>query len=188
MPAAPVSWFRADTGHFLFSTKIDILKNHFSGLMVIKPEGAGNYRVVMITETGLKILDMEFFPDTDPKVHYIMEAMNRSMLIRTLSNDISLILMNQLSLTTPKRLIEKRSGDAVFKYRIKGGGRFYYYVKESAINPFFVRQVRGITNKAKATFYGQAGNGPDSVLLSHQQIKLTVHLYRIIEETSHVDE
>ena len=41
MPAVPVSWFHSDTSHYLFNTKIDILKNHFSGLMVIKPEGAG---------------------------------------------------------------------------------------------------------------------------------------------------
>ena len=185
--SSPVSWFQTDTGHYLFNTKIDLMKNHFSGLMVIKPAGVDNYRVVMITETGLKILDMEFSPDKAVQVHYIMEAMNRKTLIKTLSNDISLVLMNHLSHAQPEILTEKGSGDAVFKYRYKGK-QFYYYMHENEINPYFVKQVRGITHQVNAGFYGKAGTGPDSILISHQHIALTVHLYRIIEETGDVNE
>ena len=59
---APVSWFKTDSDHLLMNTTIDVMKNHFSGLMVIKSLTNGGYRVVFITEVGLKIFDMEFVP------------------------------------------------------------------------------------------------------------------------------
>jgi len=182
----PVSWFQTDTGHYLFNTKVDVMKNHFSGLMVVKANGNSNYRVVMITETGLKILDMEFFPDREVMVHYVMEAFDRKALIKTLSNDLSLILMNKLSLEKPFSLTDKNTGDAVYKYKYDGE-RIYYHLMESG-HPHYVRQIRGITNKVQAHIYGRAESGIDSISMSHYNFNLKISLYRIIEETGHADQ
>ena len=77
---APVSWFKTDSDHLLMNTTIDVMKNHFSGLMVIKSLTDGGYRVVFITEVGLKIFDMEFVPGETVKVHYFMDALNKKIL------------------------------------------------------------------------------------------------------------
>lgn len=145
------------------------------------------FRVVMITETGLKILDLELFPDTAPTVHYIMDAMNRKMLIKTLSGDMRLALMNHSNHERPRFLTDKKTGNAVYKYRNQGR-RFYYFMKENEIHPYYVKQMRGITNQVKANFFGNMETGPDSIIISHQNIALTVQLFRIIEDTRHVDE
>jgi len=183
----PESWFNADTSHYLFNTKIDILKNHFSGLMVVKPMGSDTFRVVMITETGLKILDLELFPDNAPKVHYVMDAMNRKALIKTLSGDIRLALMNHAHHERPRFLTDKKTGNAVYNYKFQGR-RFYYFMKKNELLPYQAKQSRGISNQVDASFFGKNETGPDSIIISHQNIALKVHLFRIIEETSHVDE
>ncbi len=77
---APVSWFKTDSDHLLMNTTIDVMKNHFSGLMVIKTLTNGGYRVVFITEVGLKIFDMEFVPGETVKVYYLMDALNKKIL------------------------------------------------------------------------------------------------------------
>jgi hypothetical protein len=183
----PVSWFRADSGHFLFNTKIELLKNHFSGLMVVKPSGSDHYRVVFITAVGLKVFDMEFFPNKDTRVHYIMEGMNRKALIRTLTNDIGLVLMNRISHTEPVILNEKGSNDRIFKYPDRGR-KSYYHVEGGTNYAYLVKQTAGITNKVKAGLYGTPLSGIDSIKIFHYNFRLSIDLYRIHEETNHAAE
>jgi hypothetical protein len=180
----PGSWFQSDTGHYLFNTKIDLLKRHFSGLMVIKPLTGGIYRVVFITEVGLKIFDMELFPDHRVKVHYIMDAMNKKALIKALSNDISLVLMNRCVNVKPDLLQEKTSGEAVFRFRDKG--RKCYYFAQGGEKPYRILQTAGITNKVNVILYGNKASGLDSVKISHYNFRLSIGLYRIKEEINDV--
>jgi hypothetical protein len=182
----PVSWFASDTGEYLFNTGIDVMKKHFSGLMVIKPTGRDTCRVIMITEVGLKVMDLELFPTGGLKVHYIMEPLNKKILIRTLSNDIGMVLMNRLSHKNYEVLQDRKKGDAIFRYRF-GRQKNFYYLSDNSPYPYYVRQVKGITNKVHASFYGNGSWGPDSVNIEHYNLALSVKLHRI-KETSHVDE
>jgi hypothetical protein len=184
---APASWFLSDTGHFLFNTKIDLMKNHFSGLMIIKPVTGGSYRVVFITEVGLKIFDMEFLPDKQVKVHYLMDAMNKKALIKTLTNDISLVLMNRLSDGQPDVLRHRNSQDIIYRYRDKSRKSFYH-LNEVNDRPYQVKQTAGIINKVKAELYGNPASGIDSVKITHYNLRLSINLYRIIEVTNDVAE
>lgn len=174
----PVSWFKSDTGHFLFNTNIDLMKNHFTGITIVKPDKSGNYRVIMITETGLKLLDIEFFPDSAPEVHYIMEAMDKKALKRTLKNDLSLILMNQTDGRSPGWLLDHKSDTQIAKYRISNGKQFYLF-KTGDTYPYKANYTKGLTNKVTARYYGSDKTGPDSIGLVHNNIPLKLSLFRI---------
>jgi hypothetical protein len=174
------SWFRTDTGHFLFNTTIDIFKKHFSGIMVVKPV-EGSYRVVFITEVGLKIFDMEFRSDSLMKVHYIMEAMNKKALVNTLSNDIGLVLMNDLpSAGKPEILRHRHAPDIIYRYR-HDGMKNYYYLNSADPRPYFVKQTGCVTNKVRADIFGNKDTGIDSVKIRHYNLRLSINLYRINE-------
>ncbi len=183
----PRSWFAADSGHFLFNTSIDLMKNHFSGIMVIKPVADGYYRVVFITEVGLKIFDMEFSPDRQTKVHYMMDAMNKKGLVNTLSNDISLVLMNGLSDVQPDILEKRDSEDVIFRYR-EQKTRSYYFLSGAHDKPYMAKQTGSISNKARADLFGSNHTGIDSVKITHYNLGLSINLYRINEESNHVAE
>jgi len=185
--AEPVSWFSADSGHIIFNTSIDVLKNHFSGLLVIKNMGNQAYRVVLITEVGLKVMDMEFQSGQPVKVYYIMDAMNKKALIHTLSNDINLILMNEIHGHSPVLLTTKKTGNTVFRYRI-AGGKTYYALCDENPTPCLAKQTGMLTNKVRAEFFGTRDTGIDSIRLSHYNFNLNINLYRITEEASHVTE
>ena len=178
--ASPKSWFAPDSGHFLFNTSIDIYKKHFSGLMVVKPMPEDNYRVVFLTEVGIKIFDLEFSADSAAKVHYMMEAMNRKALVNTLTRDISLVLMNPKSGTTPECLQQRKSDDLVYLYR-EQSRKNYYFVRSPSDNPYLAKQAGCITNKVKARLFGNTESGLDSVLIRHENIRLSLNLYRIKE-------
>jgi len=173
----PSSWFKADTGRYLFNTGINVMKNQFSGITVVKPGTEGNYRIVMITQTGLKIMDLEFFDDMEPSVHYILEAMNKKILIRTLAADLGLIFMNQ---SEPQWYFDERTHSNVAKYKTGDGKRFYYF-RSGENHPYQAKYMKGITNKVMARFYGNEQTGLDSVIISHYNLALKVSLYRIHE-------
>jgi hypothetical protein len=182
----PVSWFTSDTGHYLFNTKIDVFKNHFSGLMIVKPEPNESYRVVFITEVGLKIFDMGFLPDSQVNIHYMMDAMNRKKLIKILSNDISLVLMNGLKVRKPEMLAHTNPNHIVFRYR-NGNRRNDYLLSEDSKKPYLAKQTACFTNKVKAELYGNPVSGIDSVKIKHYHLRLSIDLYRI-NEHNHVTE
>lgn len=180
----PETWFSQDTGHYLFNTGIDVMKRHFSGLMVVKQTAKDTFRVIMITEVGLKVMDLEFFPSGAMKVHYIMDPMNKKMLIKTLSQDISMILMNSLEGRDNKKLRDRKN-NLVFRYRF-GRKKIYYKIEEGFPGPVHAWLTKGFSKKVHADFYGKL-NKPDSVKIEHDNFALSITLNRI-EETSHADE
>jgi len=178
---APVSWFNSDTGHYLFNTSIDLMKNHFTGITVVKPMGEGNFRTIMMAETGIKIMDLEFFPDSAPKVHYIMEAMNKKILIRTLTRDISIILMNHIQNGTPlwfDNYIISPSRTAVY---IVNKEKYLYTLEPERIKPSFAKLTKGGKSKIDVNYFGNDQSGIDSIKLSHNNIDLSIRLFRIQE-------
>jgi hypothetical protein len=180
---APVSWFLADSGYLLLNTRIDMLNNHFSGLMVVKPLPNLEYRVVFITEIGLKIWDFEFSPHKPVKVHYIMDALNRKKILKTLFQDIGLMLMTVTENEKPVVLRDRSTGELVFKYKERGL-RYYYHNFTGTGRAANALVASRLIKKAKADFYSSDGFRIDSVKLAHYKVKLRIQLFRI-EDTNH---
>ncbi len=176
----PVSWFGSDTGHFLLNTTIDLMGKHFTGLMIIKPLG-GCYRVVFITELGLKIFDMEFTPGDKVRVHYIMDVMNRNALIKRLAHDLSLVLMTVAEGKKSILLHDHDTGDTVLKFKDKGR-RNYYHFPEGSGRASQAIQTGCMLKKARAVFYGSSFTGIDSVKITHYNINLCIRMFRILEK------
>ena len=176
----PLSWFQSDTGHFLFNTKVDLMKNHFSGLMITKETGKDTFRVVMITEVGLKLFDFEFIPDQPMRVHYIIDAMDKRILVKTLSDDIGMILMLPSLGTNDPIILHDKKGNMIYRFRDHRKKFFYFHTEDSAL-PFYAQRMKGISRKAAVEFFGSSVDGLDSVKLAHDNISLNIQLYRIIE-------
>jgi hypothetical protein len=186
-PSRPSSWFRADTGYFLFNTGIDLMKNHYSGLMVVKPEGIDAHRVVFITEVGLKVFDMEFRPDSMVRVHYMMDVLNKKALVNTLSKDLSLLLMNGLSRMDAELYRKKDWPDMVYKVH-EGKLKSYYHIHQGGERPYLAQQTGYLTNKVRVHFYGNEVTGIDSARIQHDHLKLSIVIYRINQVSGHAAE
>jgi len=178
-------WFAGDS-HNLFNTSVGIFKKGYSGLLVIKPETTGSYRIVLITEFGLKIFDMEFFPGGGFQLHYCMEAINKKYIINTLRKDFELLLKEKPSGSSSVLLKERKTGAMVLREK-EGGKRFYYYIDGKTGVVTGIMKATPLGKKAKAVFYGIAGNAPDSVILDHYNVNLNIKLDLIDENTRPVD-
>ena len=153
--------------------------------MVVKPLPDEAYRVVFITEVGLKIFDMEF-THQEVIIHYFMEAMNKKALVKTLTRDIGLVLMRELAAQTPVTLHEKTSGKPVFMVR-ENGRRNYYRLNASG-KPIHIIQTGRVLNKVKADFYGTDDSRLDSIRIAHFHINLLIKLSRISNMPGNAEE
>jgi hypothetical protein len=176
---APVSWFKTDSDHLLMNTTIDVMKNHFSGLMVIKSLKDSGYRVVFLTEVGLKIFDLEFVPGEKVKVYYFMDALNKKILIRTLSSDLGLLLAQPQTHNKPD-VYESEGDQKIVRYKHKRN-REYYSISALTGKPFRANQVSRTSKKARIDYYSRDGVQLDSVNIVHYHVNLRIGMHPINE-------
>ena len=76
----------------LYKTSIVIYGNNLTGLTLIKKTDSA-YRVVFMSELGIKYFDFEFpFDQQKPAmVHYIMEPLNKKLLVNMIKKDFTLL-------------------------------------------------------------------------------------------------
>ncbi len=173
------SWFSGDTGRYLFQSSIDIFRNNYSGLLFIKPLET-SHRILFITEMGIKIFDMEIFRNENLKVHYCLDAMNRKSVTNTLGKDLSLMIFNLSENDKLKMMKEKGTGKTVIRARDHNGTR-YCYINDKTGKVEELISTGALTNKLNIKFYSESGLEPDSINLSHYNLKLNIHLVKLNE-------
>lgn len=167
----PVLLLTDDSKSMLFNTQIDLFKNHYSGLTVIKKFSDTSHRVVFVTEMGLKIFDIELFEKGVYKVHFIPEWMNKKPLIKTLANDFGLLTKDNFS---SAGLLQKNGKD-ILKMKENRNKKFYF-IEDNKVGE--ILQVKGVSKKVNVDFY-RTENEVDSVKINHYNIKLSIQLSRI---------
>jgi hypothetical protein len=75
-----------------YKATIDVLKNHFSGLVIVKQTDSVSQHIVFITELGLKMFDFEV---KGPEINtvYVFEPMNKPNLISALKRNFKNMLL-----------------------------------------------------------------------------------------------
>ena len=79
-----------------YNTTIDVLKNHLSGLIIVKQTDSITKHIVFVTELGLKMFDFEL-NNHEIKTAYVFEPLNKPKLIEALKRNFSnMFLLNEL--------------------------------------------------------------------------------------------
>ena len=174
-----ISVLSPDFKKVVYRTTIDVYKNHFSGIMVIKRiEADSSYRIVFLSELGMKIFDFEFnnsLPERF-KIHQILEPINKKLLISTLRRDFELFLkmypqeVKKESYISDKSMIEK----------IKYNGFYNYYLFDNDSKYVTsITQKSWLFKKLVISNTGFSKSSPDTVNFKHKGIKLTINLSKI---------
>jgi len=92
-----------------YKTDIDVLKNHLTGIMVVKQTDSVTMHLVFLTELGMKLFDFEVKPAGINAV-YVFEPLNKPALINSLKrnfNDIFLfnVFNKEVKQCSSKRII-----------------------------------------------------------------------------------
>jgi uncharacterized radical SAM superfamily Fe-S cluster-containing enzyme len=155
----------------LYSTTVDVVGNHLSGLLLIKKMPDSSTRMVFSNEMGLSFFDFEFAADGTFKVYSIIKKMNKNSVIKTLQHDFELILMNNMdnskaSVRTNNGLnyyITNNTGDELVRMERVSG-------KKTIVEAFMKNYISP---------QGSANGIPDTIGIAHKTYEFNIGLKRI---------
>ena len=158
----------------IYSTQVDVLKHHFSGLLLFKPMDTGSMRVVFLTEMGMKFFDFEFGKDGSFTKHYVLPKMDKRAVVKTLRKDFDMILMRQEP-ATARMLTDGNLRYTTFALQ---KGNIYY------ITGMDCRELLRIENGGRKpvveVFMTDYRNGlPDSIRVEHKKVKFNISSQRV---------
>lgn len=160
------TYFSNTEKDYLYKAKIAAFGNDFGGILVIKKLQEAHHRIVFTTEFGAKIFDFEL-EATDFKVNYIIEALDRKLLIKTLKKDFELLIKEKLS-------VDKSFENADYKvYQSKWNKRlhFYFFSKKNGELDKLVQ-----TTRFKEKVLIEFKNNAKEILIQHQNMPLKIEL------------
>ena len=174
---ACITKFQPDFTSALYTTHVNVVGNHLSGLVLFKTMPDSSKRVVFSSEMGLTFFDFEFMKDGGFKVHYIIKKMDKKAVIRTLRSDFELVLMNRLQY---QDVNVKRSGDELYHTFPQKKGSNYYITD---LNCSGLKRIeKSSRRKPLVTVLMQnyIDGIPDTIGISHTNFAFTIGLKRLI--------
>lgn len=123
----PRSIFPSQTQSLLYKAQVDLYGRYFGGLLLVKWMPDSTYRLIMTTETGISLFDLELHTDT-MIVHSCMEKLNKTPVLKTIENDFKLVLLMHTINQVPQLLEDAEKRHLVYKYT-KGKKHIYYFIE-----------------------------------------------------------
>ncbi len=75
-----------------FKASIDVLKNHLTGIIIVKQTDSASTHIIFVTEIGMKMFDFEW-KNNEMKAVYVFEPLNKPTLINALLNNFKVMLL-----------------------------------------------------------------------------------------------
>lgn len=161
---------------YVYKAKIEAYGRHFGGILIVKKMEADHHRIVMTTEMGNKLLDLQYRNGVFTE-NFVIEELNRKMILKVLKADFRLLL-NEKSLVLNSFESEKQH---VYQTQRDNQYHFYFVSKESD----HLEQIRN-TSKSKekvvVDFHSETGKEADSIFIKHKNMKLHIDLNKFKDE------
>ena len=160
----------------LYSTTVDVVGKHLSGLLLVKAMPDSSTRLVFSNEMGFKYFDFEFSAAGIFKVYYILPQMDKAAVLTTLRKDFELLLMQHLD--TGKAFLLKKDGLFYYGFQQTKGNN--YYITDSTCRQL-IRLERASKRKPVviAVMQNYADGMPDSIGISHTNFNFTIGLKKL---------
>ncbi len=165
------SYFSDVSKDYVYKTRISVYDNDFGGLLIIKKVDNKQHRVVFTTEMGNKIFDFSFYTD-DFKVNYILDDLNKPLLINILKQDFKVLIKEDISILNAY----KTSNTHIYKTTINNK-EHYYFVQDAILN----KVVRANNGKEKVRFlFSEISDTiAKHIEIKHNNIQLQINLKSI---------
>lgn len=159
---------------YVYKAHIEVYGNDLSGVFVVKKINDSTHRVVLTTDFGNKLLDFEL-SENDFKVNYIVDNLNKKIVINTLRNDLGLLLKSNFHVDE----VFENEESIVYLSR---NGKIDDYLFHNKSKKCFYKLINTKNSKIKVQFSFILKNTTfaEYILLQHFDMKLKIELFQII--------
>ncbi len=150
----------------------------FGGQLVFRQMKEDVFRIVIMSEIGIKFLDMELTPKKRI-VHHVNDQLNRPIVLKVFENDFRLLLMNDID--SYKSSIKKNVDyPIIHKLRKIGKGKRYYFIEEDRAKPGRIEKASKFGNKKVVIDLEDYKEGvPHKINIRHLNIPLSLSLDKV---------
>ncbi len=155
---------------YVYKAHISVYGNDFGGIFIAKRIDDISHRVAFTTEFGNKLFDFTI-SDTDFKVNYILEELDRSIIRNTLKRDFMLLFKKNHVVSD----MYENSDFTVYKSKDGKRNNYLFLDKQSGQ----MKQLVNATNakeKVIITFEPQNDKLAKNIKIDHKNIKLSINL------------
>lgn len=158
---------------YVYKASITLYNRHFGGLLIIKKTADHQHRVAFTTEMGNKLFDFTFNED-EFKVNFILDELDKKMLINILEKDFKVLVASNLIASNSFSY----NNNQIFETEIHQK-KHYYYVKDNQLTKI----VRVKNGKEKVLFlFSEIRNHlAHQIKIKHHNIKLEIDLKSITQ-------
>lgn len=158
---------------YIYKANITVYGNQLGGILIVKKINDSTHRIVMTTTFGNTLFDFEMIGD-DFKVNYVMDDLNKKIILKTLRNDFKLLLKAKHDIR------ETQETNTQYIYQSKEGRRYNYFI-EDKISQQFISIVSSSKTKAKVKFEfkPKSTTFAENIVIQHLNIQLKIDLYEM---------
>lgn len=161
--------FNKTVNQAVYRGSIEIFDKYYSGIFAFKKLNKTNYRLVLMSEVGMTLIDISF-NDSEYKINHCIEPLNKKSLLNLLKTDF-LLLAN-----FPSKIKYKKINKDNFII-IKDYNNRHFYSFDN--NQLIEIEAKSIFNKVTISF-GDVQNGlAKNINIQHRPLKLSIDLKRI---------
>lgn len=156
----------------IYSAYVDVTKHHFSGILLMRLMPDGGTRIVFTNEVGVKFFDFGFSKDGAFTKFYVLEKLDKKIVVNALRNDLNLILLHP-TLSEAKTLSDGKNH--YISVPAKKGKD--YYITDSICSQL-IRIEKASKRKpvVVAELLNYSNGTPDSVNIAHKNFNFTIAL------------
>lgn len=160
-------YFSNPNQDYVYKANIEVYDKTFGGIFIVKKLADQNHRVVFTTEMGNKLFDFSF-ANNDFKVNYIIDELNKKILINILKKDFKVLISNPLEIVSGYQ----SNNHEIFEAKIGSKSHYYYYSNH------LDKIVRTKNGKEKVSFQFSENNDTIAkyIEIAHSNIQLKITL------------
>ncbi|HKO78079.1 MAG TPA: hypothetical protein VJU52_12730 [Flavobacterium sp.] len=173
-----VPYFANPTMDYVYKANISIYGNELTGIFIAKKINDTTHRVVFTTEFGNKLMDLEI-SETDFKVNFILEELDRKIVVNTLTNDFRLLLRNHFTIS------EKVENNENYVYMALDKDKINYLFVSKSTNKLDKIVHASKRKEIINLFYtSEKDIFAEKIVIQHQNIKLKIELNYFNEQAN----
>jgi len=158
---------------YVYKAHIAVYGNDMGGIFIIKKMNDTLYRAAFTTEFGNKLFDFEI-SGNNFKVNYILEELDKKIVVNTLKKDFMLLLKKEHTVN------ERYESAESIVYKSKDGGRYNYLFTDKASGRL-TKLVNATKSKEKIIITYNPDDAESNILaknivIDHKNIKLKIEL------------
>jgi len=167
------NYFSDPAKDYVYRAKIEAYGNEFGGIFILKKIEDDLHRIVLTTDFGFKMLDVEL-SQANFKIHFIAEQLDKTLIRKTLEKDFKLLLKRSF------RVYETYASERFDIYKSKHNNRFHYVMLNNK-SDILEKVMEATKSKKKVSirFISKKNTFADSIIVEHHDLDLKINLKQI---------